>query len=77
MSIVVENKFGINLSIAYLCPITMDKETKQVSVQQYAKIVSKSRQWILYCIINGKPLPESFRVKSFEKIGRAYVITLN
>ena len=48
---------------------------EQISVKQYADMIGKSRQWILFLIINNKPLP--LPVKRVEKVGKAYVITLN
>ncbi len=47
---------------------------RQVSVKQYAESVGKSRQWILFLIIHDRPL---IGVKKVEKVGKAYVITLN
>jgi hypothetical protein len=66
----VATLFGGYLSFAYLAP-----DMQQVSVKQYADIIGKSRQWVLFLIINNKPLP--LPVKRVEKVGKAYVITMN
>ncbi len=58
------------MSFAYIAA-----NMQQVSVKQYAGIIGKSRQWVLFLIINDKPLP--LPVKKVEKVGKAYVITLN
>lgn len=57
------------------------KKERRLSIQQYAdSIINEAtgqpftRQLILWRINNNKPLPG---VKSYEKIGKAYVITVN
>lgn len=52
----------------------MKSEKQRLSIQEYANLIGLTRQAILYRITNGLELPN---VKSFEKIGKAYIITMS
>lgn len=49
---------------------------KQVSAAEYGIMVGKSRQWVVHCILHGNTLPQADLIKSIQKVGKAYVITL-
>lgn len=46
---------------------------KKLSIQEYATLIGITRQGVLWRINKGLYLPG---VKSFEKVGRAYVVVM-